>query len=198
MKTQAWGWLVAEVLAAGLNASYHDGGLQWAHQVADQVEHSSAAVLALASGHAEQFLSEAQFVTAQNEAAQNETARNETASCPLNAALARVQTRLALTRPEIARFDVISAREQAQLARLEANRDRMEAQIEAQVEAEVATNTARIRIPAGAFNPVVFNRVAVRVPQVSVCPRIRVNIPHAPIVRIPAPVIDAESGAGPI
>ncbi len=47
--TQAWGWLTAGVLAAGLNASYHDGGLQWAHQVADRVEHGSAAVLALAS-----------------------------------------------------------------------------------------------------------------------------------------------------
>ena len=64
MKTQAWGWLIAGVLAAGLNASYHDGGLQWAHEVAERVGHGSSAVLALASGNAERFLSEAQLVAA--------------------------------------------------------------------------------------------------------------------------------------
>ncbi len=64
--TQAWAWLTAGVLAAGLNASYHDGGLEWAHQVADRVEHGSAAVLALASGRADQVLSQAQLLTARN------------------------------------------------------------------------------------------------------------------------------------
>ncbi len=49
--TQAWGWLVAAVLAAGLNASYHNGGLQWAHEVAERLDHGSTAALALASGH---------------------------------------------------------------------------------------------------------------------------------------------------
>jgi hypothetical protein len=63
MKTQAWGWLAAGVLAAGLNASYHDGGLQWLHQAVDQVEHGSAAVLALAGGHADLFLAEARLVS---------------------------------------------------------------------------------------------------------------------------------------
>jgi hypothetical protein len=175
MKTQAWGWLVAGVLAAGLNASYHDGGLQWAHEVANRIEHSSTAVLALASGNAERFLSEARLVTE----------RNETASCRLATSLARVQTRLARTETGFAHFDGMSARQEEQLARLEANRDRMEAQIEAQ--------TARIRIPAVAFNPIV-----VREPQVSACPRIRVNVPQVPMVRIPAPEIDVESGNGPI
>ena len=178
MKTQAWGWLVAGVLAAGLNASYHDGGLQWAHKVANRIEYSTSAVLALASGNADRFLSEARMVTN----------RNETASCRLSTALARVQTRLARTETGFAHFDGMTARQEAQLARLEANRDRMEAQIQAQ--------TARSRIPAVAFNPVVV-RVA-RVPQVPACPRIRVNIPRAPMVRIPAPEIDVESGSGPI
>src|SRR5579864_3947153 len=122
MKTQAWGWLIAGVLAAGLNASYHDGGLQWAHRVADRLEHSSAAVLALASGHADQFLSEAQMVAD----------RNETASCQLSTALARVQTKLARTETGFAHFDAMTARQETQLARLEANRDRMQARIQAQ------------------------------------------------------------------
>ena len=175
--TQAWAWLVAGVLAAGLNASYHDGGLQWAHEVADRVEHSSAAVLALASGNADQFLSEAQLVSA----------RSETTSCRLSTALARVQTRLARTGNGFARFDGMTARQDVQLARLEANRDRMVAQIEAQ------TARIRVRVPAVALTSVV-----VRVPQVPACPRIRVNVPQPMVVRIPAPVIDVESGSGPI
>src|ERR1039458_1924177 len=83
--TQAWGWLVAAVLAAGLNASYHNGGLEWAHQIADRVEQGSAAVLAQASGHAGQFLTEARLLTA----------RTETASCPFATTLTQVQTRIA-------------------------------------------------------------------------------------------------------
>src|ERR1700674_5537695 len=115
---QAWGWLAAGVLAAGLNANYYDGGFQWAHRVADRVGHSSAAVLALASGRADQFLSEAQMLTG----------RNEAISCPLGTMLARVQTGIAHSQPGLEHFDVMSAREQAQLAKLEANRARMEAQ----------------------------------------------------------------------
>ena len=46
MKTQAWGWLAAAVLAAGLNSSYHDGGLQWAHEIVGSVQHNTGAVLA--------------------------------------------------------------------------------------------------------------------------------------------------------
>jgi hypothetical protein len=88
-----------------------------------------------------------------------------------------------------AHFDQMTAQQEVQLARLEANRDRMEARIEAQVEAK----TARIRIPAVAFSPVV-----VRVPAVSACPRIRVSVPRVPMVRIPAAAIDIESGNGPI
>jgi hypothetical protein len=139
--TQAWGWLTAGVLAAGMNASYHNGGLQWAHQVANHLDRGSSAVLALASGRADQILSEARLLTA----------RDQTASCPLSSALERVQAQIQAqveTRVEnqvenrIARsqagLDLMSAREQAQLARLEANRARMEAQL--------AARTAHIRI----------------------------------------------------
>jgi hypothetical protein len=171
--TQAWGWLVAGVLAAGLNATYHNGGLQWAHQavaqIADQVEYRSEAVLALASGNADRFLAASRMLTA----------RNETASCQLATSMARVQNRVALSQT---RLNLMSAREEAQRDRLEAQRERMEARIQTEVD--------RIRIPA-----VVFSPVAVRMPA---CPRIRVQVPQAPLVRIPAPVIQVESGSGPI
>jgi multidrug resistance efflux pump len=174
MKTQAWGWLAAAALAAGLNASYHDGGLQWAHNVADHVKHNTNAVLALATGHADQFMAEAQFVTA----------HKQNSSCPLTAALAEVRTMVAPSESDADSdgepFEAISAREQAQVARLEANRARIEAQV------------ARIRIPAMAFSPVV-----VQAPKVSVCPRVRVNMPHMPAVNMPAmPVVQIMMSEG--
>jgi hypothetical protein len=180
MKTQAWGWLIAGVLAAGLNASYHDGGLQWAHELADRVEHGSAAVVALASGNAERFLAEAQLVAA----------KNETASCRLSAALARAQARLARRESRFSHFDGMTARQDAQLAWLDANSDRIQAQVDAQT----------ARIPAVNFRPVV-----VRVPEVPVCPRIhlnniRVNVPRIPAVHVSVPQIDVdvESSNDPI
>jgi hypothetical protein len=178
MKTQALGWLAVGVLAAGLNASYHDGGLQWAHRVADRVEHSSAAVLDLASGRADQFLSEARLLTA----------RNETASCPLASTLARVQASIADSQSGIETIDVISARDQAQFARLEANRARMEAQIAAQ--------TAHFRIATASFAPIAFKSI----PAPVVCPRVRVNIPKLPMIKMPvAPQIHIVTvGTGPV
>jgi hypothetical protein len=171
MKTQAMGWLIAGVLAAGLNASYHDGGLQWAHELADRVEHGSAAVVALASGNAERFLAEAQLVSA----------KNETASCRLSTALARVQARLARSESRFFRFDGMTARQDAQLAWLDANSDRIHAQVDA------------IHIPAVAFRPVV-----VGMSDIPACPRIHlntihVNVPRTPSVHISVPRIDLES-----
>ena len=180
MKTQAWGWLVAAVLAAGLNASYHDGGLQWAHQIASGVEHSSNAVLALATGHADRFLAEAQVLGA----------RQETASCPLSTALARVQTRIVQAKIDRARanaerfnesFDVMSAREEADVARIEADGTRIEAEVSRMV-------------PAADFAPVM---VSVR--KVA-CPRVRFTMPPMPRVKMPAvPVIHINApSAGPV
>jgi hypothetical protein len=181
MKTQAWGWLVAAVLAAGLNASYHDGRLEWAHQIAGSIEHSSNAVLALATGHADRFLAEAQVLGA----------RRETASCPLSTALARVQTRIVRSRMRTEQFndsfEVMSAREEAAMAKMEADQARIEAEV------------ARIRIPDADFAPAM---VAVR--QVS-CPRVRFTMPEVPRIEVPhikmpvAPVIRMNvSSAGPV
>ena len=176
--TQAWGWLAVGVLAAGLNASYHDGGLRWVHRVADRVEHNSAAVLDLASGRADHFLAEARFVKAQN----------ETASCRFGSALAQVQTRIAHTESAAEGLDVMSAREEAQFARLEANRARMEAQIAAQ--------TAHWRIVTANFAPVALKAW----PAPVVCPRVRVNVPKLPMIKMPvAPRIHSGmTGTGPV
>ena len=185
MKTQAWEWLVAAVLAAGLNASYHDGGLEWAHRIAGSVEHRSNAVLALATGHADRFLAEAQILGA----------REETASCPLSAALARVQTRIqsriARSRMRADRFDaerfndsfeVMSARKEAEMARLEADGARIEAEV------------SRMRVPCADFAPamVSMRRVA--------CPRVRFTMPAMPRIKMsvaPGIHINAPS-AGPV
>ncbi|HEY6369888.1 MAG TPA: hypothetical protein VIX37_04875 [Candidatus Sulfotelmatobacter sp.] len=176
--TQAWGWLVAAVLAAGLNASYHNGGLQWAHQIAERVEQGSTAVLAQASGHANQFLAEARLLTAPT----------ETASCPLTTTMARVQSRIAGSETAVERFDVMSAREERQLARLAATRARMEARIQAQ--------TAHIKIATAAFGPIAVKAI----PDPVVCPRVRVNIPRMPMIKMPVmPQIHVETGSsGPV
>ena len=113
MKTQAWGWLAAAVLAAGLNASYHDGGLEWAHRIADRMDHGASAVMALASGRADQFLAEMRMASTHDEAP----------SCRFATSFARVQTKLARTETRFAHFEGMTARQEAQLARLEANRD---------------------------------------------------------------------------
>jgi hypothetical protein len=173
--TQAWGWLAAGVLAAGLNANYYDGGFQWAHRVADRVGHNSGAVLALASGRADQFLAEARVLTP----------RSQAASCRLATTLARVQTRISRSQTG---FDVMSVRQKAQLAKLEANRARMEAPI--------AVHTAHFRIATAAFDPVAFKAL----PTPVVCPRVRVNIPKLPMMKIPfAPEIHLEmASTGPV
>jgi len=173
--TQAYAWLAAGVLAAGLNASYHDGGLQRVHEMVDRVERNSAAVLTLASGRADQFLSEVRWLTA----------REQTASCPLSTTLARVQTRLGqseLARAQ-SRFDHFEAMADRKQARMEANRARIEAQI------------VRIQVPAVAFKPMVFST-----PRLSECPRVRVSMPRLPRIQVPEiPVIRVETAsAGPI
>jgi hypothetical protein len=188
--TQAYAWLVAGVLAAGLNASYHDGGLQRVHEIADRLEHNSAAVMELVSGHADRFLSEMRVMTARPQTASCRLSMTPKSMTPKSMALVSMtlaglqtrfgQTELATTQARLDRFQAMADREQA---RMEANRARIEAQV------------ARIRIPAVALNPIVFS-----VPTVSVCPRVRVNVPRLPAIRVPAvPVIHLETAsAGPV
>ena len=161
MKTQAWGWLAAGVVALGLNGFYQDGGAQWAHQIVDRVSRDTQAVIALATGRADEFFAEARLASAQH----------ETESCRWQASMARVQARMARTQAE---FNVMSARRQAQLDRFQAQRDRMAAQI------------VRMRVPAMTFNPAEVTvpnvdcpRVRIRVPH-----RPAVRIPAPPVIRV--------------
>jgi hypothetical protein len=172
MKTQAWGWLATAVLAAGLNAGYHDGGFQWAHQIVGRVGHSTSAVLALATGRADQFLAEARMIASQR----------QSSSCPLKAAVAEMQAALAPGETNLAEFEQMTARREAQLARIEARRAHLE------------TRLIRIRIPA-----VALSHVEAASPGVSVCPRGRVII-SPPMIKVPnPPVIHIDTGnLGPV
>jgi hypothetical protein len=175
MKTQAWGWLAAAVLAAGLNSSYHEGGMPWAHEIADRVGHNTGAVLALATGRADQFMTEARMLNVERHGSQ----------CPLTTAIAQVQSAVDQSQSEFDGFQAMSDREQAKLARLEANRARIEAQVQAKL--------AHVRFVEANFNPVV-----VKVPEIT-CPRVRVSIPRMPRINVPAPTVHVEySGPGPV
>jgi cell division protein FtsB len=179
--TQAWGWLLAGVLAAGLNAVYYDGGAQWAHRAADLVADRSAALLDRASEGADRVVAQAQVVSGNGEAA----------SCRLSEALARFENQIQLTTDRgqagvdrfVALSDRESTRQQAQMVRLEAARVRMETRIEAQA--------ANIRVATMAFRPVRISPV--------VCPRVRVNVPRVPLVRVPTPMVRVDlPGMGPV
>ncbi|HTW32955.1 MAG TPA: hypothetical protein VMD76_14835 [Candidatus Sulfotelmatobacter sp.] len=187
MKTQAWGWLAAAVLAAGLNSSYHEGGLAWVHRMAGQIDHNTGAVLALATGHADRFLAEARMLSAAAESSNAESSeqeladalplqmastQRETPSCRWSTAMTRVRVNYDLAK---ARFEEMSARREAEQDRMEAARDRLHARIEEQVDESVS----RIHIPAVAMSPIV-----VRAPRIA-CSRIEVKVPQIPAVRIP-------------
>lgn len=209
MKTQAWGWLAAAVLAAGLNSSYHDGGLQWAHEIVNNVQHNTSAVLALATGRADRFLTEArrlQLDRSQNRAFDSEdTAVNvEVRHCPFAAAIARAQNSFDQSKTEFDDLQALSAREQAKFARLEANRARIEAQVEAEL-ARRQFSKDKVRFANDNFSLADsdFTPVVVQVPGIH-CPRVHVAMPriprvHVQIPRIEAPVVQIGNGDdGPI
>ncbi|MGA9980638.1 MAG: hypothetical protein WBQ08_18600 [Candidatus Sulfotelmatobacter sp.] len=201
MKTQAWAWLTAGVMALGLNGFYHDGGAPWAHRIAERVSDRSDFVVQRISEGTDQLLAEVRTAAG----------REETASCRLSTALAEFQTRIArtqtgfaqtrFTQTKIAQLDRMTAREEAQAARLEAR----QAQVAAQAEARADAQVARLRFAPAVFERIVIDPVKIRV----ACPRVRVNvpvvripvvnIPRLPVIRIPAPVISAtDSDMDPI
>ena len=102
----------------------------------------------------------------------------------MRAALAVVRRSIAPIHTEQERFEAMTAREEAALVRVEANSASLETQF--------------VRLNVANFSPVI-----VRAPRV-VCPRVRVNIPRIPAMRLPvvkmpaAPAIHIDySGAGP-
>jgi hypothetical protein len=188
MKTQAWGWLVAGVVALGANGLYHDAGINWAHRVADQARYKAEAFM---SGQGGQLLAMAKLFAT----------RNETAAAQIENAVAQVQNHVAQPQAGFAHLQAMAAREQSACARLEAGRARMEAQ-QARMEAQQARMEARLearmtahmRVPADHFLP-----VDMKIPVV--CPRLRINVPRVPprvpMVRIPVVHVDAVN-AGPV
>jgi hypothetical protein len=213
MKTQAWAWLTAGVVALGLNGFYHDGGAAWAHRIAERISDRSNFVVQRVSERADQFVAEARMAAV----------RDETASCPLSTAVAEFQSRIARTRfaqnrtrfaqdqtrfaqtklaqTKFVELDRMTALQDAQAARLEASQARAEAQVEARVDAQVARmHFARVVVDRAVIDPVKIRvlcpRVRVNVPAVRIPV---VNIPRMPAIRIPALVISgAESDTGPI
>ena len=173
MKTQAWGWLTAGVLALGLNGLYHDGGAAWAHRIADRVAEQSESMVDLASERIDGFVGKASLLAAWD----------ETASCQFATAVARFQTKTARTQTRMVNFQSMSARQEVALARMEEQRARIEAQ------------GARVRLAPVAFDRAVIPAVA--------CPRVcvnapRVRVPRLPSIGIPAPAVQVELGGGPI
>jgi hypothetical protein len=83
-------------------------------------------------------------------------------------------------------LEVMSARDEGQLVRFEANR--------ARTETRIAARTAHLRIAT--FAPMTVKAVSVPV----VCPRVRMNIPRPPMIKMPVmPEIHIESSsAGPV
>jgi len=175
MKTQAVGWLMAGVLAAGLNAAYHDGGLEWAHRAAERVAGRTSAVVALAGERTDWILAEVRQITSQDEAP----------SAQWDAAVAQVQGKIAQSEAGYAHLEAMTARREAAWARIQADQARMQARF--------AARTARL------------SRVALVTAGPTACPRVRMNLLRMPEIKIQAPsvpqipAVHVEiSGAGPV
>jgi hypothetical protein len=197
---QAWTWLFAGVIAAGLNATYHDGGMQWAHRAIELTGHNAEAVLALATGRADRFVLAANMIREQRESAACPLSQawdeirsrvqgrveNNVASEAQQKVWDKIQSRVAARQSQADRFRVMTARQEAEMDRWEAQRDRIQARVE------------RLRIPSATFNPVQFRTIMVN--STPACSRIRVNVPQIPMIKMPAiPEVHVETGSvGPI
>ena len=198
MKIQASGWLIAGVMALGLNGFYHDGGFAWAHRAIAEFEHNTTAVLALASGRADEFLAEVKPVVV----------HQESASCPIATAFARVQTKVAqLAQVAPAQtyqvnLDRLLAAQVVASDRLQEMSDRRQAAIEraqakqVEVQARIAAKMVRIQsMPALQYASFETHcpQVHVHVPRVHV-PEIQIPQVHIPQISVPA----IDMGAGPV
>ena len=167
--TQAWGWLAAGVLAAGLNAAYHDGGLEWARRDADRIVERSRVVVVLASGRADRLLAEVRRLTAEDEEASNRA----------NAVLARVQDNVdeqVMANVE-AKVQQNIVHCQAQTARMEEMSARRQARLDlmrARMNERLALRTVRLNLAVAAFD------------RAHACTRVRVKVPRPPMFKIPA------------
>ena len=188
--TQAWGWLAAGVLAAGVNAAYHDGGLEWARRAVDRVVERSQAVMALAGGRADRFLADVRRLTAEDEAAPSRVgavlarAQDNVDEQVMANVEAKVQENIVRCQERASRMEEMSARRQARL-------DLMRAR----VNERLALRTARLNMAVAAFDRAQAQR----------CARIQVKVPRMPVINVPAipavprvPEIHESPSAGPV
>ena len=178
--TQAWGWLVAGVLAAGLNASYYDGNMEWAHRVADEVQDRSEAVLSRVSDR----VSEGKDLILAR--AEQLSGRTEMASCRLSTTLSRLEMDAARTDQGFARIQVKTDRENARLAVAQANREARRAVAGAHIHLSLASFRPLVVEPMS-FRSIGLRPITVRVP--AVCPRVRVSVPRIEIPEVSVPQI---------
>jgi hypothetical protein len=207
MKTQAWGWLMVGMMAAGLNAGYHHGAFQWAHRIAEDVTHNSGAVIALASGRADEFLAEARLLTVRD--TQSPCARWAKAETAVEAKL-DLPSHFAdvdsddvqsdeLQNDDVQSDDVqnkdlpSSVREQV---RQEVRRDFNHARTEifqARTEARMAEHAARFQVTSSTFNSKMIRQISAQLRDMDLpaCEHVRVVVPQIPAVKIPNVRVDA-------
>ncbi len=99
---KAWYWLVAGVVALGLNGAYRDGQLGWAHVLADR----AAATVERAALRGQHFLATAEFMLG----------REPKSFGPAEAAIERVQNRIVCDRVARAQRQIAMAHVREQLA----------------------------------------------------------------------------------
>ena len=162
MRTEkAWYWLAAGVLALGLNGAYQDGQLGWAHVLVDRAA-ASVERVALRGEH---------FVTM----AEVMLGREPHALAHTEAAIERVQERIACDRIAQAQRHMAMARVREQLA--EANMQRKMAMVQVKmdrVRAMTIERTNRFRDCDG------FSKVVVNLPDLP-----NIQMPNLPDIQIP-------------
>lgn len=201
---------MAGVVAAGLNAGFHQGGLRWAHQIAQDVEHNSAAVIALASGRADEFLAQAHLLSIS--ASKDPCATEQ----PLGIEVAELaNTDMHLDLPVRANKLQADSDQQIQAevpenvqeevqeeARQEVQRDMQRAHLEilrARAEAQVAQQSSHLREVSADFDSGLLRQISTEFHLVKLpaCSRIRISVPTVPDAKIPAVHVDAVT-AGPV
>ena len=158
---KAWYWLAAGVLALGLNGAYQDGQMGWAHVLVDRAA-ASVERLALSGQH---FVAMAEVMLG----------REPHAFANTQAAIERVQERIACNRIAQAQSHMATARVREQLA--EANVQRKMAMVQmrmGRVRAMSIEKASRFRDCDG------FSKVVVNMPDLS-----NIQMPNIPDIQIP-------------
>ena len=163
--TQAWYWLVAGVLALGLNGYYQDGGLQQVHGFTE----SALTTIAEARTHFSQAASPAKVTSAEGPRCERSAPPSLVAFSPsippqAQARLAHLQERLG---------EMQATRVQVRLARLQqviARRELQRAQVEWQDGGIAVMNNQ--------------GQVRVTLPRL---PQVEINMPEEPVVEVSQP-----------